>query len=96
MDDITHYNLHEMSNYDAWNLPSWMEIKWPHTPSKQYILFETKQVKYPFACFFFQFWLGSVNTQTFVMMHLIICFFFLNLVRFSKYTNDCNDVINYI
>jgi hypothetical protein len=31
MDDITHYNLNEMSNYDAWNLLSWMEIEWPRT-----------------------------------------------------------------
>jgi hypothetical protein len=52
MDDIIHYNLNEMSDYDTWNLSSWMEIEQPCTPSKQYILFETKQVKYPFACFF--------------------------------------------
>jgi hypothetical protein len=43
-----------------------------------------------------QFWLGLVNTQTFVMMHLNICFFFLVLVRSSKYTNVSNDVINYM
>jgi hypothetical protein len=55
MDDITHYNLNEMSDYDAWNLSSWKEIEWPRTPSKQYILFETKQVKYPFVCYFFSF-----------------------------------------
>jgi hypothetical protein len=34
MDDITHYNLNEMLDYDAWNLPSWMEIERPCTPSK--------------------------------------------------------------
>jgi hypothetical protein len=53
MDDITHYNLNEMSDYDAWNLLSWTEIEWPKPPSKQYILSKTKQVKYPFVCFFF-------------------------------------------
>jgi hypothetical protein len=53
MDDITHYNLNEMSDYNAWNLLLWKKIEWPHTPSKQYILSKTKQVKYPFACFVF-------------------------------------------
>ncbi len=42
-----------------------------------------------------QFWLGPINTQTFVMMHLTI-FSFLVLVRSSKYTNACNDEINYM
>jgi len=32
MDDITHYSLNEMSDYDAWNLPSWTKIEWPCTP----------------------------------------------------------------
>jgi hypothetical protein len=32
MDDIKHYNLTEMSDYDAWNLLLWTKIEWPHTP----------------------------------------------------------------
>jgi hypothetical protein len=59
MDDITHYNLNEMSDYDAWNLSSWTEIG-PAPPSKQYILSKTKQVKYSFACFFFSIYFFNV------------------------------------
>jgi hypothetical protein len=43
-----------------------------------------------------QFWLGPINTQTFVMMHLTFSFLFSIMVRSNKYTNTCDDAINYM